>query len=138
MYPVNFYPMKLPVLAALTACALALTGCLSNNANTCSQTLTAPASTVAGPKTVAVNQPATFLINYPIESPCGKSNGALEQVIGTTRYVGVQVVYDGCNCPLLTSQSQTSYTFTPTQVGTYFLKFSSGTNAYITDTLVVQ
>lgn len=130
--------MKLRILPALAACTLGLTGCLDGGANTCSQTVTEPATNVTGPKTVAVNQDAIFTIDYPIESSCGKSNGALDQAQGNTHYIGVQVVYDGCNCPQIVTAKQATYTFKPTQAGTYFLKFTAANNAFITDTLVAK
>ncbi|MGI4875582.1 MAG: hypothetical protein ACRYFX_30880 [Janthinobacterium lividum] len=124
--------------SALLAClALSLSSCLSSTPDVCTQTATEPATSVTGPKTASVNQAVAFTIGYPIENGCGKLAGVSEQVQGATRFLGVMVKYDGCNCPQTVTASQTSYTFQTAQAGTYFLKFAT-TGGFITDTLVVK
>lgn len=126
--------MKLYLLAAL---ALGATSCLNVGPDTCNTTLATPITNVSGPKTVAVNQPATYSLTYQPAGGCGTLTNLTEQVAGTTRAIGVNVAYTSCSCSATAVAAQTTYTFQPTQAGTYYLKFT-GNNAYITDTLVVK
>lgn len=128
------------IVFCLSALAtLGLTSCLNTAPSECHSTVLAPVLSVTGPKTVAVNQAATFGLSYALESSCGKFNSVSDETLATpnTRLVGVKVDYNGCNCPQTTIPAQAIYTFQPTQVGTYYLKFAAGTS-YLTDTLVVK
>ena len=118
--------------------ALGLTGCLEARPSECHSTVLAPLLSVSGPKTVAVNQPATYALNYKLESPCGKFNNVSDEAVAAdTRVVGVKVDYEGCNCPQATIPAQAIYTFQPTKAGTYYLNFATATKL-IADTLVVK
>ena len=126
--------MKNYLLATL---ALGATSCLNVGPDTCNTTLATPITNVSGPKTIAVNQPATYSLTYLPAGGCGTLANLSEQVAGTTRAIGVNVSYTNCSCSTTATSAQTTYTFQPTQAGTYYLRFI-GSNAYITDTLVVK
>ena len=129
--------MKKILLAAST---LSLSGCLNNNSpSECQSTQVVPVSSAIGPKTVAVNQPATYSLTYQPGSACGKLSSVAEQVpiAANTHLLGVQVDYNGCNCPQTTTLAQALYTFVPTQPGTYYFRFVTA-SGYLTDTLVAK
>lgn len=127
------------VLCLFAFPALGLTSCLTMTPSECHSTVVAPVLSATGPKTVAVNQPAIFALNYALASSCGKFNSVSDETIAVpnTRLVGVKVDYEGCNCPQTTIPAQAIYAFQPTQPGTYYLKFAVGTS-FLTDTLVVK
>jgi hypothetical protein len=127
-------PMKYYLLAAL---ALGATSCLGVGPDTCNTTLLTPVTSVSGPKKVAVSQAAVYTLNYAPEAGCGTLGNLTEQVSGNVRAVSVNVNYASCSCAAPAVPGQTTYTFQPSQVGTYYLRFV-GNNAYIVDTLVVQ
>ena len=128
--------MKYYLFAAL---ALGLCSCLKTSADTCDVTLTTPIVKAIGPKTVAVNQAATYTLDYLPGNGCGKLNALSEQgqSAANTRTVSVSVSYATCNCPTPATPLQTTYNFVPTQAGTYYLKFVAN-NGYLTDTLVAK
>jgi hypothetical protein len=126
--------MKHYLLAAL---ALGATSCLNVGPDTCDTTLLTPITSASGPKTIGVNQSATYALVYSPASGCGTLASVTEQVAGTTRAVSVNVNYAGCSCPTNATPAQTTYSFQPTQAGTYYLKFVSN-GSYIIDTLVVK
>ena len=115
---------------------LGLTGCLNGGNQTCRSNGIVPATGVTGPKTVTVNQAAVYTIDYELAA-CGSFLGTAEQATGNSRLIGVNVQFDGCNCPSTVSQQTATYTFQPTQAGTYYLQFAA-TNGTIKDTLVVK
>jgi hypothetical protein len=117
--------------------AFGATSCLGMGPDTCNTTLLTPVTNVDGPKRVAINQPAVYTITYTPAGGCGTLANMTEQASGNTRAVSVNVNYTSCSCAALADLAQTTYTFQPSQVGTYYLKFV-GNNAYIVDTLVVQ
>lgn len=125
----------------LLAAGFGLSSCLRGGQENCSATILEPAQAVSGPKTIAVNQTASFLITYLPQTTCGKLASIYEAAgsLPNTRIIGPQVQYSDCNCPTNTVVAQATYTFKPTAAGTYYLSFAS-TNAsgFITDTLVVQ
>lgn len=119
------------------ALALGATSCLNVGPDTCNTTLLTPVTSVSGPKTVGVNQPAAYVLTYTPAGGCGTLAGVTEQTAGNTRAVSVNVNYASCSCTALANPAQTTYTFQPSQAGTYYLKFV-GNNSYLIDTLVVQ
>ena len=123
-----------------TAC-LGLTSCLSGGKDTCSATVLEPVQSVSGPKTIAVNQTASFTITYLPQVTCNRLESVYEAAGNTpnTVLVGPRVTYTDCNCPTNTVVAQTTYTFKPTTAGTYYLNFTAANaNGFIRDTLVVQ
>ncbi|MGI4759246.1 MAG: hypothetical protein ACRYF0_00970 [Janthinobacterium lividum] len=121
----------------LVALALGATSCLGVGPDTCNTTLFTPVTSATGPKTVAVNQAAVYTLSYTPAGGCGTLGDLTEQVVGNVRAVTVNVNYAACTCAATADPAQTTYTFRPSQAGTYYLKFV-GNNAYIVDTLVVQ
>ena len=126
--------MKYSLLAAT---ALGLTSCLTTEPDTCSATLITPVTSATGPKTVAVNAPAVYTLVYAPSGGCGTLGTLAQQTSGNTQTIGVNVNYTSCSCAALATPGQTTYTFQPTQAGTYYLKFVAA-NGYLTDTLVVK
>jgi len=126
--------MKNYLLATL---ALGATGCLGMGPDTCNTTLLTPVTRVSGPKTVAVGQPAVYALTYAPAGGCGTLGSLTEQGAGNTRAVSVNVNYASCTCAAPANPAQATYTFQPSQAGTYYLRFV-GNNAYLIDTLVVQ
>jgi hypothetical protein len=123
------------------AAAISLTSCLGSGKETCSATVMEPVQSVSGPKTIAVNQTASFLLTYLPQLTCGKLESVYESTGSTpnTLLVGPRVVYTDCNCPANTVVAQATYTFKPTTPGTYYLNFvASNATGFIRDTLVVQ
>ena len=126
--------MKYYLLAAL---ALGLSSCLKTEADSCNTTLLTPIVSATGPKTIAVNQPATFTLGYLPGNGCGTLATMPEQVVGNVRTVGINVSYNTCTCAAAAATLQTTYSFVPTAAGTYYLKFVAN-NGYLLDTLVVK
>jgi hypothetical protein len=125
----------------LLAAGFGLSSCLRGGQDNCSATILEPAQAVSGPKTIAVNQTASFLITYLPQTTCGKLASLYEAAgsLPNTRIIGPQVQYSDCNCPTNTVVAQATYTFKPTTPGTYYLSFvSTNAGGFITDTLVVQ
>jgi len=121
----------------LAATALSFSSCISTQPDTCSATVVTPVTTATGPKTVAVNAPAVYTLGYTPAAGCGTLGSFAQQTSGNTQVVSVNVNYTTCSCAALATPGQTTYTFQPTQVGTYYLKFVTATG-YLTDTLVVK
>lgn len=119
------------------ALALGATSCLNVGPDTCNTTLLTPVTSVSGPKTIAVNQPAVYSLTYSPAGGCGTLANVTEQTAGNIRAVGVNVNYATCTCATPAALGQATYTLQPSQVGTYYLKFVGDSN-YIIDTLVVQ
>jgi hypothetical protein len=131
--------MKYYLFAALALSALSLSSCLKTQADTCQVTLITPIVKAVGPKTVGVNQPATYLLDYLPGTGCGVLNALSEQgqAATNTRTINVSVSYGSCNCAVPATPLQTTYNFVPTQAGTYYLKFVAN-NGYLIDTLVAK
>ncbi|MDJ0366844.1 hypothetical protein QMK33_16955 [Hymenobacter sp. H14-R3] len=133
--------MKYYLFAALALSAFSLTSCLKTQADTCEVILTTPIVKAVGPKTIAVNQPATYLLDYLPGTGCGVFDALSEQgqspANTNTRTINVTVRYSTCNCAVPATPLQTTYNFVPTQAGTYYLKFVAN-NGYLIDTLVAK
>ena len=125
----------------IAAACLGLTSCLGTGKDSCTATVLEPAQSVSGPKTIAVNQSANFVITYLPQITCGKLSSIYEAPgnAANTYLIGPQVQYTDCNCPSNTAVAQATYTFKPATAGTYYLNFiASNASGFITDTLVVK
>lgn len=125
----------------LLAAGFGLSSCLRGGKDTCSATALEPVQAVSGPKTIAVNQTANFLITYLPQLTCNKLESVYEAQgsAPNTLLIGPRVTYTDCNCPANTVMAQATYAFKPTTPGTYYLNFvASNANGFIRDTLVVQ
>ena len=123
----------------LLAAGLGLTSCLSSGKDRCSATALEPVQSVSGPKTIAVNQTANFLITYVPQLTCNRLESVYEAQgsVPNTLLIGPRVTYTDCNCPTNAVAAQATYAFKPTTAGTYYLNFVAA-NGYVTDTIVVQ
>jgi len=117
--------------------ACGATSCLGVGPDTCNTTLLTPVTSVTGPKTAAVNQPVVYTLTYTPAGGCGTLANLTEQGASNTRAVSINVNYTSCTCATPAAPAQTTYTFQPSQAGTYYLRFV-GNSAYLVDTLVVQ
>jgi hypothetical protein len=118
--------------------ALSLSSCLTGQEPTCTSSAYAPIVSALGPKTVAVNQAATFVLGYALGSDCGKLGSVVAMPNGNVLQIGVMGAYNGCACNTTTTISQTSYQFQAPTPGTYYLQFLTTNNTFITDTVVVK
>ena len=133
--------LAMPRFLLFAAACLGLTSCLGSSKDSCSATVLEPTITAVGPKTIAVNQQANFIITYLPQSTCGQLTSIYEAAgsVANSYLVGPRVTYNDCNCPANTATAQTTYSFTPTKAGTYYLNFiASNTSGFIVDTLVAQ
>jgi hypothetical protein len=129
----SFFSLSAAALGVLT-----LTSCLSPQAPTCSYSSYAPIVSAIGPRTVAVNQPAVFALDYVLGADCGTFSSITAVPNGNVQQIGVMGFYNGCACNTTTTVSTTSYQFQATTPGTYYLQFLTANNTFITDTVVVQ
>lgn len=125
-------------LSFATLAAFSLTGCLTAQEPTCTSTAYTPVVSALGPRTVAVNQAAVFVLGYVLGSTCGTFGSVVAVPNGNTLQIGVMGAYNGCACSTTTTVAQTSYQFQATTPGTYYLQFLTTNNTFITDTLVVK
>lgn len=118
-----------------------LTSCLGDAKSSCTATVMEPVTSATGPRTIAVNQKADFTISYVPQNTCGKLSRIVEAAgsVPNSYIISPEVTYSDCNCPSNTIAVQTTYSFTPTKAGTYYLRFiAANTSGYIADTLVAQ
>ena len=125
-------------LSSAALVALTLSSCLSAQEPTCTASAYAPIVSATGPRTVAVNQAAVFVLGYALGSDCGAFSNVVAVPNGNVQQIGVLGAYNGCACNATTTVSNTSYQFQATTPGTYYLQFLTANNTFITDTLVVK
>lgn len=80
----------------------------------------------------------TVNVSFQVTSGCGQFNKFIQKSEGNTRIIKVQAVYKGCMCTMDVPTRTTTYSFEEKAAGTYYLKFLSGENQYITDTVVIK
>jgi predicted RNase H-like nuclease (RuvC/YqgF family) len=77
-------------------------------------------------------------VSFTVNSGCGQFNKFIQKSEGNTRIIKVEAVYKGCMCTMDIPTRTTTYSFTEKTSGTYYLKFLSGENQYITDTVIIK
>lgn len=125
-------------LSSIALGAISLSSCLAAQEPACNSSAYAPIVSAIGPKTVAVNQAAVFVLGYALGADCGSFGGVTAVPNGNVLQIGVTGLYNGCACNSTTTVSNTSYQFQVSTPGTYYLQFLTANNTFITDTLVVK
>lgn len=132
------YKFKVPKLfIGVLVITLLFTNCDKKD-NKCLSYKQAFVSKVEGSKTGKVNQVMTFQVYFGCNSGCGQFGSFDENISGNTRTIIVEAKYEGCFCTMDAPTRVTTYSFTPSQPGTYYLKFLKFNNAYLIDTLIVN
>lgn len=80
----------------------------------------------------------TTTVYFQVNNGCGQFNKFIEKKSGNTITINVEAVYKGCMCTMDIPTRQAAYQLKEKAAGTYYLKFVSGENAFITDTVVVK
>ncbi|MCD6010796.1 MAG: hypothetical protein K0Q79_658 [Flavipsychrobacter sp.] len=127
-------PLRIAGMLLITAL---FTNCGKDN-NKCLSHEQAYVSKVEGNKTGKVNQVMTFQVYFGCNSGCGQFGSFDENLSGNTRTVIVKAKYEGCICTADAPTRVATYSFTPSQPGTYYLKFLKTPNAYSTDTVTIN
>lgn len=119
------YSYKLILLKQIAGLLLVIalfTNCGKKNSNCLSYEDTF-VSKVDGSKTGKVNQVMTFQVYFGCHSGCGQFSSFKENVVGNIRTVIVNAKYEGCTCTADAPTRMATFSFTPSQPGTYYLKF---------------
>ena len=87
---------------------------------------------------VKKNAANTATVSFQVFSGCGQFNKFVQKSEGNTRIIKVEAVYKGCICTADVPTRTTTYAFDEKTTGTYYLKFLSGENQYIIDTVIVK
>ncbi|TWV99198.1 hypothetical protein [Chitinophaga pinensis] len=118
---------------------IAMTGCskktTSGAAEECIKYSKVPVSQID--KASAGTNGATT-VYFQVNSGCGQFSKFIEKKSGNTITIDVEAVYKGCMCTMDIPTRQTSYKLKEKAAGTYYLKFVSGENQFITDTVIVK
>ena len=91
-----------------------------------------------GPKFGKINRNLIFNIVLQGNNGCAKTARLQETAENKTRMIKGEVSYASGMCTQMLKEIKTTYTFKTTKRGTYYLKFLSEDNQYITDTLVIK
>ena len=78
---------------------------------------------VLGPKYGFVGHPVHYHVTLQGKNGCAVSGRLQDSVSGNSRTIKGSVIYNGDACAQKLVEIQTAYSFTPTVVGTYELKF---------------
>lgn len=94
---------------------------------------------VEGPSTGQVNQDIAITAYVMLAGNCSGVERFVETTSSNTQTIRVNTYTDTCvACTNNYIESPTVYTFKTNKPGTYYLKFASFNDQYITDTLVVR
>lgn len=80
----------------------------------------------------------TTTVYFNVNNGCGQFHKFNEKKNGNTRTISVEAVYKGCMCTMDIPERNTSYKLAEKTPGTYYLKFVSGENEFVTDTVVIK
>lgn len=127
---------KIILLLSLLAVVL-VTGC-SLDSGTCNYFEQAPVVAVVAPDSGQVNVDVPITLSYMVYNGCGGFGNIKELKNGNTWKVAVYANYYGCVCTQEVSTLQTTYNFSTSVAGTYYLMFYGENNTFITDTIVIQ
>jgi len=110
----------------------------SHKTDSCLNYAVAPVESVEGSTSAKVNEPVLLTVNFRVSSGCGVFNNFETTKTSTGQDIKVNARYEGCVCTMDAPLRTTAYTFTPSNVGTYYLNFYSGGLTPVTHTIIVK
>jgi len=99
---------------------------------------TAYVSKVTGTQEIEAGSTLDLTVSFPVMNGCGQFNEFKETVSGNTITIDVEAIYEGCICTMDIPTRTATYTFNPTEKGSYTLKFKSSDTDYIEKTITVN
>lgn len=128
-----------PYAGFIVVCILILSGSYGCTANdSCLYYEPAYVNKVDVFRTGSVNQDIKFYIYFNCYNGCGQFGNFDISTSGNTRTILVNAKYEGCICTLNVPVLLTSYTFRSSQPGTFYFRFQTDQNSWLTDTLTIQ
>ena len=115
-----------------------LLSCNKTSDNNCLSFTNASVTKVEGPKTGLVNQDINLSVYFTCINGCGQFGRIEQNSKADTTIINVIAKYEGCVCTDVLLTKQTTYKFTATKIGTYYLKFWQTEKNYLTDTITVR
>lgn len=98
----------------------------------------APIYAVDAPASASVNEPVAVTIGFTVTNGCGRFGHLEAEKEGNMLTILVYPDYEGEICTQALINLTTTYTFTPTQKGTYTLRFWQEDNKYLHKTITVN
>ncbi|MDO6595936.1 hypothetical protein Q4512_03355 [Oceanihabitans sp. 2_MG-2023] len=104
--------------------------CSLSDDTTSSQTVFLPIENVTMPNEFIRNQTHNITLSYYKPSSCYVFNSIYSTVTGneTTFAIVTDIHTSNVDCQQITTESETSFDFTPTELGSYIFKFWHGVN----------
>ena len=109
-----------------------------NQERKCESTAVALVTEVNGLSETEVNKPVVLKVSFPVRNGCGNFNKFIETKKGKTSTIEVEAIYKGCYCTMNIPTIIANYTFTPSEVGTYTLRFKSAEDAFVEKVITVN
>lgn len=101
-----------------------LTSCSKDEQNRdCNSTKNTPVQEINAPETAVVNQTVEIEVSFFLNNSCGSFSKFLAEGTERSRIVYIETNYEGCTCAQVIKSETRIYEFTPTETGTYMLKF---------------
>lgn len=113
-------------------------GCSKEELNIKSDAQPAPVYAVDAPASASVNEQVTVAIKFTVINGCGRFGHLEAEKDGAVYTILVYPRYEGEICSQALVNLTTTYTFTPTQKGTYTLRFWQEDNKYLNKTITVK
>ena len=93
---------------------------------------------VQAPDVATVNESVDVAVTFSVQNSCGEFSDFNVSNSGMTTTIEVQAVYEGCACAQVITSRNATYTFNPEQTGEHTLRFRSGTDEFIEETILVE
>lgn len=108
------------------------------NSENCIEIRSAYVSEVNGEKQVEAGNTLNLTVSFLVGNGCGQFNEFKETTTGKTINIEVEAIYEGCICTMDIPTRTATYTFNPSEKGSYTLKFKSSDTDYIERTITVN
>ena len=104
----------------------------------CTKTQTAFVSEVNGEEQMDSGNALDLEVLFPVINGCGQFNRFIETSEGKTLTLEVEAIYKGCMCTMDIPTRKATYTFKPSEKGTYTLRFKSADTGYLEKIITVN
>lgn len=115
-----------------------LFSCRTENDADCLSYVSSPVTQVSMLDSGIINQPINIDFHFNANNGCGNFYNFNVNTISDTMVISPVVKYEGCVCTMIFQNLQTTYSYTPINLGYAYFKFPQSDSSFLMDSIYIH
>ncbi|MCX6294319.1 MAG: hypothetical protein NT127_08520 [Sphingobacteriales bacterium] len=115
-----------------------LISCRTEHEGDCLNFVSSPVTQVSMLDSGIINQPINIDFYFNANNGCGNFYNFNVNSISDTMVISPVVKYEGCVCTMIFQNLQTTYSYTPTNLGYAYFKFPQSDSSFLMDSIYIH